>query len=133
MISLTISPKKSLCPEHHTMDNECSAGLKTLIMDTNNNKLQLVPPHDHHNNPAEKAIDTFKCHFISGLASMDPFFPLHLWCRLLPQCEATLNMLRPSRLHPHMSAFNHLEEMFDYNATPMAPPGIKNLVYETPT
>ena len=32
-----------------------------------------------------------------------------------------------------MSAFNHLEGIFDYNATPMAPPGIKVLVYETPT
>ena len=36
-------------------------------------------------------------------------------------------------LHPHMSTFNHLEGMFDYNATPMAPPGIKVLIFNTPT
>ena len=48
--------KRGLRPEHHTMDNKYSAGLKTLIMDTNKNKLQLVPPHDHHNNPAEKKL-----------------------------------------------------------------------------
>ena len=42
-------------------------------------------------------------------------------------------MLRPSRLHPHISAFNHLEGIFDYNDTPMAPPGLKVLVYKTPT
>ena len=32
-----------------------------------------------------------------------------------------------------MSAYNNLEGIFDYNATPMAPPSIKVLVYETPT
>ena len=32
-----------------------------------------------------------------------------------------------------MSAFNHLNGIVDYNATPMAPPGIKVLIYETPT
>ena len=32
-----------------------------------------------------------------------------------------------------MSAFNRLEAIFDYNTTPMAPPDIKVLVYDTPT
>ena len=41
-------------------------------------------------------------------------------------------MLRTSRLHPHMSSFTHMNGPFDYNATPIAPPGIKTLVYETP-
>ena len=93
----------------------------------------MVPPHDHRTNPAEKAIDTFKCHFISRLCSLDPLFPLHLWCRLLRDCEHTLNMLRSSRLHPHMSSYNHLEGIFNYSTTPIAPPGLKTLVYETPT
>ena len=41
-------------------------------------------------------------------------------------------MLRTSRLHPHMSSFTHMKGLFDYNATPIAPPGIKTIVYETP-
>ena len=96
------------------------------------NKLELVPPHDHCTNPAEKCIDTFECHFIYGLSAMDPNFPLHLWCRILPQCQDTLNVLRTSRLHPHMSSFTHMNGPFYYNSTPMAPPGIRTLVYETP-
>ena len=40
-------------------------------------------------------------------------------------------MLRTSRLHPHMYYFTHMHGPFDYNATPMAPPGIRTLVYET--
>ena len=63
---------------------------------------------------------------------MDPNFPLHLWCRILRQCQDTLDMLRTSRLYPHISSFTHINGPFDYNATPMAPPGIRTLVYETP-
>ena len=48
------------------------------------NRLELVPPHDHRTNPAEKCIDTFKCHLISGLSAMDPNFPLQIWSCILP-------------------------------------------------
>ena len=54
---------------------------------------KLVPPHYHRLNPAGKAIQSFKNHFVAGLSSTNPFFPLHLWDRLLPQAEKTLNML----------------------------------------
>ena len=96
------------------MDNECPQELKDIIVHQNKNILKLVPPHDHRTNPAEKCIDTSKCHLISGLSAMDPSFPLHLWCRILPQFQDTLNMIRTSRLHPHMSSFT------------------QTLVYETP-
>jgi hypothetical protein len=54
---------------------------------------QLVPPHDHQWNIAETAIKVFKTQFISILCGADMDFPLHLWDRLLPQAEHTLNML----------------------------------------
>ena len=73
-----------LRPAVHNMDNDCPQKIKDIIVDQHKNKLELVPPHDHRTNPAEKFIDTFKCHFISGLSAMDPNFPLHLWCRILP-------------------------------------------------
>ena len=82
--------------------------------------------------PNIPCINTFKCHFISGLSTMDLNFLLHLWCCILPQCQDTLNMLRTSRLHPHMSSFTYINGPFHYNATHMTPPGIKTLVYETP-
>jgi hypothetical protein len=40
---------------------------------------QLAPPHIHRRNNAERAIQTFKNHFIAGLFSVDPNFPLKLW------------------------------------------------------
>ena len=75
--------KRGLLPASHKMDNACPQELKDIIVDQHKNKLELVPPHDHRTNPFEKCIDTFKCHFISGLSAMDPNFLLHLWCRIL--------------------------------------------------
>ena len=81
----------------------------------NNVSLQLVPPYDHRTNPAEKVIDTFKSHFIAGLASLPPDFPLHLWDRLVNHATITLNLLRPSKLNPKLSAYAQLYGAFDYN------------------
>jgi hypothetical protein len=78
---------------------------------------QLFPPRCHRANSAERAIKTFKEHFKSGLATVDPAFPIHLWDRLLSQAEITLNLLRSSRLHPQMSAAAHYHGLNDYNKT----------------
>ena len=79
-------------PNEHILDNECSTGFKSIIK-TNKMTYQLVPPHDHRRNWAEKAIQTFNTHFISILCGTDQSFPLHLWDRLLVQAEHTLNIL----------------------------------------
>ncbi len=82
-------------PKLHILDNECSADMKETIK-SNNMEFQLVPPHDHRRNLDEKAIQTFKDHLVAILCGTDKSFPLHLWDRLLPQAEHTLNMLRPT-------------------------------------
>jgi hypothetical protein len=76
---------------------------------------QLVPHHWHRHNAAKRAISTFKEHFVAGLASVDPYFPLHLWDRLLPQAELTLNLLRTSIQHPQLSAAAQYHGKVDYN------------------
>jgi hypothetical protein len=91
---------------------------------------QLVPPHCHRRNAAERAIRTFKEQFVAGLASVDPTFPLHLWDRLLTQAKITLNLLRTSRLHPQLSAAAHFHGLVDYNKTAFAPPGCKIIAHE---
>jgi hypothetical protein len=83
---------------------------------------QLVPPHNHRRNAAEKAIGTWKDHFIAGLSSLDPNFPMHLWCQLIPQATTTLNLLRQSHINPRLSAEAQLNGAFDFNTTPLAPP-----------
>jgi hypothetical protein len=118
-------------PKLQTLDNEASAALKNLFT-VNNIAYQLVPPHCHRRNAADRAIRTFKEHFVAGLSSVDPSFPMHLWDRLLPQAEITLNLLRTSRLHPQLSAAEHFHGLVDYNKTAFAPPGCKIIAHEKP-
>jgi hypothetical protein len=84
---------KGFKQKFRTLDNEASAALKTFFT-VNDIAYQLVPPHCHLRNAAERAIRTFKEHFVAGLSSVDPSFPMHLWYRLLPHAEITLNLLR---------------------------------------
>ena len=121
--------QQGLKPHLHWLDNEASKALKNFI-DEEQTKYQLTPPHIYRCNAAERAIHTFKNHFISGLCSVDKNFPLHLWCRLLDQAELTLNMLRTSRMNPNLSAHEQLHGMHDFNATPLAPPGSKCIAHE---
>ena len=94
---------------------------------------QLTPPGIHRRNAAERAIRTFKNHLIAGLCSTDPKFPLYLWDKLLPQAMITLNLLRGSRLNPKLSAYAQVHGPFDFNRTPLGPPGTKVLVHEKPS
>jgi hypothetical protein len=95
-------------------------------------KYQLVPPNDHRQNIAETAIKIFKACFISILCECDKSFPLHLWDRLLPQAEHTLNMLQPVRMTPFVSAYTYLLGQHDYNANLFAPLGCKVEAQVTP-
>jgi hypothetical protein len=122
---------KVLKPKLQTLDNEASAALKHFFT-ANDVGYQLVPPHCHRCNAAERAIRTFKEHFVAGLSSVDPTFPLHLWDRLLPQAEMTLNLLRTWILHPQLSAAVHFHGLVDYNKTAFALPGCKIIAHEKP-
>jgi hypothetical protein len=121
-----------LQPQLQKLDNECSEALKDF-MRKQEVDFQLVPPHVHRRNAAERAIRTFQNHFIAALCSVDPLFPLHLWDKLIPQANITLNLLRGSRINPKLSAYSQLFGTFDYNRTPLAPPGSRVLVHEPST
>jgi hypothetical protein len=122
---------KGFRPKLQTLGNEASTDLKSFFT-ANNVEYQLVPPHCHRRNATERAIRTLKEHFFAGLSSVYSAFPLHLWDRLLPQAEITLNLLRTSRLHPQLSAAAHFHGLVDYNKTAFSPPGCKIIAQEKP-
>jgi len=93
---------------------------------------QLTPPDVHRRNAAERAIRTFKNHFVAGLCSLDPNFPLHLWDRLLPQALLTLNLLRPSHINPSLSAHAQLFGAYDFSKHPIGPPGSRVIIHTKP-
>ena len=116
-------------PALHIMDNEASAAFQHAIA-ANNCKLQLVPPHVHRRNAAERAIRTFKDHFLAILAGTDPTFPADRWDLLLPHAELTLNLLRPSNTPATAaSAWHALFGNFNFDATPIGPAGSRVLIH----
>ncbi len=104
------------------LDNKCSAAMKACINE-NGMDYELVPPGQHRHNQAERAIQTFKAHFISILASVNDKFPLLYWCHLLKPTELTLNLLHQSRVAPKILAFTHVHGTQDYTPKPFAPIG----------
>jgi hypothetical protein len=119
-------------PRLQRLDNEASNAL-LQFMASNDIDVQLPPPHIHCRNAAKWAIRTFKNHFIAGLCSTNPDFPMNLWDRLLPQAIQTLNLLRTSRLHPQLSAYAHVHGLVDLNRTQHDPPGMKVIIHEKPS
>jgi hypothetical protein len=92
--------------------------------------IQLVPPDNHRQNLAERAIQTFKNHFKSVLAGVADSFPMKLWDRLLPQMVLTLNLLQQSNAVPTISAWQYVHGNFDYNKMPLAPMGCEVQLYQ---
>ena len=119
-------------PNTYIIDNEASMELKETMKE-NEIQHQLVPPHNHRANLAERAIQTYKSHFKAILATVDPDFPLVLWDLLIPQTNITLNLLHTARVNPKLSAHAYLFGNFDFTATPLAPPGTKVVAFSSPT
>ncbi len=68
----------------------------------------LVEPNNHCVNATKRAIQMFKNHFISALATTGSKFPLQLWDHLAPQVKNTLNMHCPLHIDPKMLSYkNH--------------------------
>ena len=122
---------RGITPKVLVLDNEVSNLLKQYISSTGGS-LQIVPPNQHRAKAAERAIRTFKNHFISTLCSCDPLFPMHLWDRLLDQAVITLNLLRTPTINHRLSAYAQLHGSFNYLATPLGPPGTKVIIHEKP-
>ena len=93
---------------------------------------QLAPPRDHQNNPSERSIRNFKDNLIATLFVIDDKYPGNQWCRLIKPSTNTLNMLRGSRINPKLSAYQQIWGDFDYNTTPLAPPGCLAVIYDAP-
>jgi hypothetical protein len=102
-------------------------------MEAQQGNVQFVEPNNHRVNAAERAIQTFKNHFISGLCTTDPKFPFQLWNHLTHQAFITCNILQRSHINPDISAFEQLHgAKFDWNAHPMAPPGTRAVIHSSP-
>eukprot|EP00804_Cyclotella_cryptica_P014867 CCRYP_020386-RA/>CCRYP_020386-RA protein AED:0.51 eAED:0.20 QI:0/0/0/0.66/0.5/0.33/3/0/654 len=103
----------------------------TRIHDYSHASLEL-PPDDHRRNIAEKAIQTWKDHFVLALSGTADNFPLHLWCQLIPQMERQLNLLQQSHSNPKILSFAHLYSHHNCNSHPFVPIGMEARVRAKP-
>jgi hypothetical protein len=113
------------------LDNEASDEVRVYLRTLGT--LRFVPPRQHRVNKAERAIRTWKNHFISTLFTSDPDFPLDLMDHFVDQAEITVNLLRASAVTPCISAYQQVRGVYDYCAHPFAPLGTKVVVFESPT
>ena len=120
-----------IVPLRQILDNEISEEYKEEIRHTGMT-YQLVPPDDHRRNLAEREIQTWKNHFVSFLSGAASTFPLHLWCRIIPQAERQLLLLIHSNVNTHISAYAHVYGQHDYSTEPFAPIGMESLVHDKP-
>ena len=97
---MTCLAARGLSVDLQILDNKASATYKEAITFKWKATFQLVPPDMHRRNQAERAIRTFKDHFLAILAGVDAAFPPYLWDLFLPQAELTLNLLRQSTINP---------------------------------
>ena len=85
--------------------------------------------HIYHCNAAERAIKTHKSHFLTGLSSCNPCFPLRKCDRLLPQAVIKLNLLHNSLVNPKLYAYAFFFGNYDFNRCPLIPPGTHVVVH----
>ena len=75
--------KRGFPIDMHILDNEAPQ-LHRDAIENANSKYQLVPPHNHRRNIAERAIRTYKEHLIRMLIGIDAKFPMSMWDHLIP-------------------------------------------------
>jgi len=117
-------------PKLQRMDNETSQVVEDFIKSQNANVQYSAP--DRHCHPAERAVQTYKSCLKSVVASLPKDFPLGYWCRLLLGVDLSVNIVRPCRQNPRLSAWAAMEGEYHFDSTPIAPPGTKMLMHVNP-
>jgi hypothetical protein len=103
--------------QFQVLDNECPASLLRFFQQQHVT-VQRVPLNQKRTNKAERAIQTFRRHFLLVLVGTHSNFHINQWHHLLPQTEVTLNMLQDM----DVSAYHGLHRKpYDFISRPMAP------------
>ena len=117
-------------PILHRLDNETSQEVEEFVQSQHAN-LQYSAP-GRHCRPAENAVQTYKSCFKSVTASLPPEFPISQWCRLIDQVNLAVNIVRPCRSNPKLSAWAACEGEYHFDSTPIVPPGTAMLMHQPP-
>jgi hypothetical protein len=112
-------PLRAFKPLLHKLNNKTSKDVEAFVA-MEQTCIQYTPPDIHCMNPAERAIRTWKSHFLPGMVGLPKSFPIANWCCLTIQCNATLIMLCPCCQNPLLLSHKALKGSFLFDATSMA-------------
>ena len=110
---------------NHKTSDELIAAIKEKEL-----KYEIVPMSNHGRNPAKRAIQAFKAHFISIINGLIKDFPEGEWDVLIPQVNMTLNMLRLCGVNEAHLAYSYIYSAFHFNTHPLTPLGCRALVHK---
>jgi hypothetical protein len=117
--------------QFQVLDNECPESLVRFFKQQQVT-VQRVLPTQKRVNKAERSIQTFRRRFLSILVGTHPNFPINQWHHLLPQSEATLNIMMhawPDNMN--ISAYHGIHRKpYDFLSPPMAPCGTLLVAYD---
>ena len=82
-----------------------------------------MPKANHKQDPAKRAIQTFKSHFASIINGVNEEFPLDACNLLTPQTNVTPNLLQTSPVNPSHSACSHIHGPHNFSVHLPASPG----------
>ena len=123
--------KRGFKPQLQPLNNEASELLCSYLA-AEKVEYQLAPPGIHFPNTDKRNIRMSQNNFIAGLCGTDIELFLQLWDCLLPQALMTFKLLRALHVDQHLSTYSQLHGAFDFNPTPLAPPGTRFVVHENP-
>ena len=109
------------------MDNVTSKDVETFIAEQQA-KVQYTLADIHRTNIAERCCRTWKKYFMAVRDGAPPPFCIENLCKMTEQCDITLNMMRQCTLNSRLSAFEAIEGMYSFDATPMAPVGNETMI-----
>ena len=113
------------------LDNEAPQVLKDAICEQEVD-YKSVPKGQHRRNVAERAIQTFKSHFIGVLCGVSETFPMWMLDEQIPQVDMQINLLRFSNVAPNVCVWTKLNGQHDFHRHPLAPLGIDMHILEPP-
>ena len=112
------------------MYNEATTAFKMTMTTMDSNYLLVLPINYREKNT--KSNGDVQNHFIAGLYSVDKELHLLLWESLLKISTMSLNLVRQSIIHPHLSDYTHTFGEFDYKYTPLSPPETRVVIHNSP-
>ena len=122
---------RGFTPQLHKMDKKTSRDVEDFIGSQQIGQ-QYTPPYTHQTKPSERSIQSYKSCIESTVASLPPKFPITYWCRLIPQVDFSINIVRKCRQIHLLSGWYRMEGEYHFDATPVAPPGSEMLMHKKP-